>query len=579
MSSIVFKATLVIILVITDLHVLSAADAPTVTTKTGPLRGTVTFATDLPDTPVYSFLGVPYATPPEGELRFQAPRPAQSWTDERDATQYGPHCAQDIDLLFSKFYPVRPPHNTTSEDCLYLNVFTTALGTKETGLPVLVWFHGGGLSFGTGALYPGTALSAHQDLVVVTVNYRLGAFGFLSTGDEHAPGNYGLLDQVEALKWVRDNIQSFGGDPESVTIAGQFGGGVSVSYHLLSPVSSGLFRRAISHSGVATTFPHAEYVKPHNEFVSQAKAVECKRHAKKTEHILECLRSKESDDFVTSRKGEILARCLPSTDGTFLTDSPRNLLKKREFTKVDYLLGVNSAEFGHVLPSLMSTEFGKGKSLKEVTTILIGYANILYGGAKRLAEMHEVLKKEYLSELSRDPREVEKVFTDLQSDTLFIAPTADMADRMAAAGANVYLYEFRHRLSFHRWGTKSSGAEHGDELPLLFGVPFMTFSDPNNSGNELSFTEEEAGLSLDMMAYWGNFVRTGDPSNPAGAPEPRDLPTWPAYTPDVTAYLKLDVTSSADVGLRRRQVTLWNKILPEMADDDATEDKDYKDEL
>ncbi|XP_066288361.1 carboxylesterase 5A-like [Branchiostoma lanceolatum] len=577
MSSIILKAAL-LIPVIT--HRLSAADVPIVTTKNGKLRGTATVSTDLPDKPVYSFLGVPYATPPEGELRFQAPRPAQPWSDERDATRYGPHCAQDIDLLFSKFYPVKPPHNITSEDCLYLNIFTPTLEAQGNGLPVLVWFHGGGLSFGTGALYPGTALSAHQDLVVVTVNYRLGPFGFLSTGDSHAPGNYGLLDQVEALKWVRDNIQSFGGDPGSVTIAGQFGGGASVSYHLLSQVSSGLFRRAISQSGVATSFPHAEYVKPHNEFMSQAKVLGCKRHGKETEQILECLRSKESEDFVKSRKGEILARCLPGTDETFLKDSPRSLLKNGEFTKVDYLLGMNSAEFGHVLPSLMSTEFGKGKSLKEVTTILIGYANILYGGAPRMLEMHEELKKEYLSDLSRDPREVEKVFTDLQSDTLFIAPTTDMADRLAAAGANVYLYEFRHRLSLHRWGAKSSGAEHGDELPLLFGVPFLAFTDPNNAGNELTFTEEETLLSLDMMAYWANFVRTGDPSNPAGAPDTgsRDLPSWPGYTPDVTAYLKLDVTSSADVGLRRRQVTLWNKILPEMADD-VTQDKDSKDEL
>ncbi|XP_035679867.1 carboxylesterase 5A-like [Branchiostoma floridae] len=556
-------------------------DVPVVTTETGKLRGTVTFATDLHDRPVYTFLGVPYATPPENELRFQAPLPAQPWTDERDAAQYGPHCAQDIDLMFSKFYPVRPPHNTTSEDCLYLNVFTTTLESQGTGLPALVWFHGGGLSFGTGALYPGTALAAHQDLVVVTVNYRLGPFGFLSTGDNLSPGNYGLLDQVEALKWVHDNIQSFGGDPGSVTVAGQFGGGASVSYHLLSQASSGLFHRAISQSGVATSFPHAEFNKPHNEFVSQAKSVGCKRFAKKTEKILECLRSTETEDLVKSRKGEILSRCLPCTDGAFLKDSPRNLLKKGEFSKVDYMLGVNSAEFGHVLPSLMSTEFGKGKSLKEVTTILIGYANILYGGAQRLPEMHEELINEYLSELSRDPREVEKIFTDLQSDTLFIAPTTDMADRMAAAGANVYLYEFRHRLSRHRWGTKSSGAEHGDEMPLLFGAPFMTFTDPNNAGNELSFTEEEKSLSLDMMAYWANFVRTGDPSNPVGATDTgsRDLPTWPAYTPDVSAYLKLDVTSSADVGLRRRQVTLWNKVLPEMADDDATQDNDPKDEL
>ncbi|XP_069848430.1 liver carboxylesterase 1-like isoform X3 [Dipodomys merriami] len=205
--------------------------------------------------PVAVFLGVPFAKPPLGSLRFAPPQPAEPWTFVKNTTSYPPMCAQDpvagqivndhltnrkekIPLIFS-------------EDCLYLNIYTPAELTKTSRLPVMVWIHGGGLVVGGASTYDGLALSAHENVVVVTIQYRLGIWGFFSTGDEHSRGNWGHLDQVAALRWVQDNIANFGGNPGSVTIFGESAGGESVSVLVLSPLTKNLFHRAISESGVA----------------------------------------------------------------------------------------------------------------------------------------------------------------------------------------------------------------------------------------------------------------------------------------------------------------------------------------
>ena len=194
---------------------------------------------------VSKFLGIPFAAPPVGDLRMKAPKEPASWKPNvRQAKRHGNICMQKKTLeylvrLFTQNF-------TYSEDCLYLDVYSPNVSQH---LPVMVYIHGGGYEYGSSVTYPGDYL-ALQGVVVVVIQYRLGTFGFLTTGDSAAPGNYGMLDQVAALKWVKDNIKNFGGDPGKVTIFGLSAGGSSVSLHLLSPLSEGLFHQVIAESGV-----------------------------------------------------------------------------------------------------------------------------------------------------------------------------------------------------------------------------------------------------------------------------------------------------------------------------------------
>uniref|UniRef100_A0A671N1P5 Carboxylic ester hydrolase n=1 Tax=Sinocyclocheilus anshuiensis TaxID=1608454 RepID=A0A671N1P5_9TELE len=220
--------------------------------KLGSLRGAF-LTVKGKDTIVNSYLGVPFAKPPVGPLRLVRPQPAEKWDGVRDATKQPPMCIQDrqSSVIELEFLAMDVEIPEVSEYCLYLNIYTPVKPGEDAKLPVMVWIHGGGLSLGSASVYDGSVLSAYHDVVVVLIQYRLGLLGFFSTGDEHAPGNYGLLDQVAALQWVQENIYSFGGDPGSVTIFGESAGGISVSTLILSPLASGLFHRAIAESGTA----------------------------------------------------------------------------------------------------------------------------------------------------------------------------------------------------------------------------------------------------------------------------------------------------------------------------------------
>ncbi|NXX50772.1 SASB hydrolase, partial [Tricholaema leucomelas] len=224
--------------------------APEVTITQGRLKGIQTTVKGT-DRLVNAFLGIPFAKAPVGSLRFSPPEPPEPWNGLRDATSYPPLCPQDLSLLKTaeKNFKEKHPPFRTSEDCLYLDVYSPA-AANEGRLPVMVWIHGGNFIFGGAARYDGSALAAHENVVVVIIQYRLGLLGFFNTGDEHARGNWAFLDQVAALRWIQDNIEHFGGDPGSVTLFGVSAGSCSVFAHILSPLSKGLFHKAISESGI-----------------------------------------------------------------------------------------------------------------------------------------------------------------------------------------------------------------------------------------------------------------------------------------------------------------------------------------
>ncbi|XP_058296360.1 liver carboxylesterase 1 [Hylobates moloch] len=315
--------------------------------------------------PVAVFLGIPFAKPPLGPLRFTPPQPAEPWSFVKNATSYPPMCTQDpkAGQLLSELFTNRKENIPLkfSEDCLYLNIYTPADLTKKSRLPVMVWIHGGGLMVGAASTYDGLALAAHENVVVVTIQYRLGIWGFFSTGDEHSPGNWGHLDQLAALRWVQDNIAGFGGNPDSVTIFGESAGAESVSVLVLSPLAKNLFHRAISESGVALTAVLVKKggVKPLAEQI--AITAGCKTTTSAV--MVHCLRQKTEEELLeTTLKMNFLTLDLQGDpkeshsllatviDGVLLPKTPEELQAERKFHAIPYMVGINKQEFGWMLP-------------------------------------------------------------------------------------------------------------------------------------------------------------------------------------------------------------------------------------
>uniref|UniRef100_G3UD34 Carboxylic ester hydrolase n=1 Tax=Loxodonta africana TaxID=9785 RepID=G3UD34_LOXAF len=303
--------------------------------------------------PVAVFLGIPFAKPPLGSLRFAPPQPAESWSFVKNATSYPPICPIGLCTTHPQVLPrcifrrddlAIHYQQKFSEDCLYLNIYTPADLRRKSRLPVMVWIHGGGLLVGGASMFDGLALSSHEDVVVVTIQYRLGIWGFFSTGDEHSPGNWGLLDQVAALHWVQENIANFGGNPGSVTIFGESAGGASVSVLVLSPLAKNLFHRAISESGVALCVALVK-----NESRSAAEKVATLAGCKTTTSavMVHCLRQKTEEELLeTSLK---MPRAsypfLPIVvDGMLLPKTPEEIMAEKKFNTVPYIVGINKQE-------------------------------------------------------------------------------------------------------------------------------------------------------------------------------------------------------------------------------------------
>ncbi|XP_070551779.1 carboxylesterase 4A-like [Ptychodera flava] len=266
---------------------------PTVEIKSGKLVGkSVDFShkdVDVTRT-LHVFKGIPYAEPPVGDLRFRPPQSKAPWEGVHDATEFGPICIQPPD----QFVDIG---GAQSEDCLFLNIY--APKTAGDLLPVMVWIHGGAFYVGAGSehFYDGTALAAIGDVIIVTFNYRIGAFGFFVTGDEHATGNYGFLDQIEALKWVQENIAAFGGDASRVTVFGESAGSMSAEFLMLSPLADGLFHRAIMQSGTSTmaTYTGTDAALHNRIAHALGEVLGCEKG--NSEELMKCLRTVPAEKF------------------------------------------------------------------------------------------------------------------------------------------------------------------------------------------------------------------------------------------------------------------------------------------
>ncbi|XP_058849595.1 cocaine esterase-like isoform X2 [Acipenser ruthenus] len=407
----------------------------------------------------------------------------------------------------------------------------------------MVWIHGGGLMIGAASQYDGSALAAYENVVVVVIQYRLGILGFLSTNDEHARGNWGFLDQVAALQWVQENIKSFGGDPNSVTIFGESAGGCSVSALVLSPLSSGVFHKAISESGVATI--HSVITsnpQPINPMVVNATGCDYTDSAT----LVKCLREKNDEVFVNASKLHII---LPGTvDGVFLPSTVEEILKEKRFHKVPYLLGINNHEFGWLLPKTMCPpgwEEGMDKEKAIAVLNMLVPVEVLGPG------VNERIAAEYFKD-TEDPVKLRDLFTEMLGDVFMVLPTIIAANYHKEAGVPVYLYEFQHRPSIYKDKRPSFvKADHGDEIGFVFGSCFWN----GQIKVEGTVTEEEMKLCRVMMAYWANFARNGTPNGDG-------LVHWPVYDKN-EEYMALGLEQKNGTKLKGDIMTFLTNLLSE----------------
>jgi para-nitrobenzyl esterase len=471
--------------------------APIVTTGDGAVRGTTAGAVD-------EFLGIPYAAPPTGNLRWRPPQPPAEWGGVRDATQFAPSCPQPP----SPFAPPGP----FSEDCLYLNVYAPSrdadhrlLGGDEGGRPVLVWIHGGGLTEDAARSYDGSKLAA-DGTVVVTINYRLGALGFLAhpalaSRPGGPAGNYGLMDQQAALRWVRDNIARFGGDPRNVTIAGESAGGLSVLAHLVSPGSRGLFATAIIQSGsfALNQRPLADAEAAGEAFAAQAGC---------PDQTAACLRQLPVSDLVSPNFVEIPG----VVDGKVLTEPIGTALAAGQFARVPVLNGTNHDEERIFVTIGLTVSQGTDVPIPEQPVTPGNYQTDIAAALGVPAARAATIAAEYPPAAYPSPA---VAFSTLVGDASFACPALQI-DRLASQRVPTYAYEFNDDNAppvFSGPIIPPPVATHASELQYLFDLPNAPVPTPLSAGQQ--------ALAASMRAAWANFAASGNPAT-------RTVP-WPAF--------------------------------------------------
>ncbi|XP_054140474.1 bile salt-activated lipase-like [Melozone crissalis] len=505
------------------------------------------------------FRGIPFAAPPK---TLEDPQPHPGWDGTLKAKEFKKRCMQ----LKLTQTDVRG-----SEDCLYLNIWVPQ-GRRQvsTKLPVMVYIYGGafllggsqGANFLDNYLYDGEEIAVRGNVIVVTINYRVGPLGFLSTGDENLPGNYGLKDQHMAIAWVKRNIKAFGGDPDNITIFGESAGAASVSLQTLSPKNKGLFKRAISQSGVGLC----------NWAIQRDPLVWAKKLGEKvgcstdnTTVLANCLRHSNPKDLTLSYHMQFTHLPMPVVhtlafspvvDGDFLPDVPEKLFANA--ADIDYLAGVNNMD-GHIFAGVDVPAINR--PLVKVTADQV--YNLIKGLTVDRGEAGANATYNIYTQSWGDKPEqevVKKTVVDLTTDYIFLIPTQVALDLhlQNAKSGKTYSYVFSEpsRMPVYpRW----VGADHADDLQYVFGKPFAT---------PLGYRPKHRTLSKAMIAYWTNFARSGDPNIGHS-----DVPvSWPAYTDKSKYYLDINHKMNRDSvkqDLRSRFVTFWNSVylkLPQVAD-------------
>lgn len=452
----------------------------------------------------FEFLGIPYAAAPVGALRFAAPQAVADWAEERAANAYSSACPQAG--VFAD----------AAEDCLYLNVFTP----KSHGPhPVMVWFHGGAFVFGSGAgTYVPPRLVA-DDVVVVTVNYRLGKLGFTAhpglTAEQGASGSYGIMDQQMALQWVQDNIDAFGGDADNVTIFGESAGGLSVLSHLVSPASAGLFAKAIVQSG---SYSGTQPSMAAAESAGEAFAGQLGCDAATPAEEVECMRSKSVAQILVVPPGTVTPTLRPDV----LPTSVNAALAVGEYSDVPLLMGTNTEEWSYFLASR-----GEANPITALNYQLLLNASVGPANTPTVVGLYPV------SDFNDD---YAALMTAVGTDSVFACNASVQAGSVAATGSQpLFVYEFADRdapspgIVAPSWLTL--GATHASELAYIFGS--------DDSFVLRGATADQVALAGTMSLAWTRFARTGNPSH--------DGFTWVDYGDSAGGMVSLQTPQVEDL--------------------------------
>ncbi|XP_054582941.1 bile salt-activated lipase-like [Eptesicus fuscus] len=508
------------------------------------------------------FKGIPFAAPPQA---LENPQRHPGWQGTLKATDFKQRCLQVTDTQ---------EDTEGSEDCLYLNIWVPQ-GRKEVSqnLPVMIWIYGGGFLMGStqelnvfnNYEFEGEEIATRGSVIVVTFNYRLGPLGFLSTGDAHLPGNYGLRDQHMAIAWVKRNIAAFGGDPNNISIVGESAGGASVSLQTLSPYSKGLIRRAISESGVALA-PWAIQKDPLSWAKGIAKEVGCPLDD--TARMAKCLKVTDPRALTLAYKIPLVGKeypivhyvgLVPVIDGDFIPDDPINLFANA--ADIDYIAGTNNMD-GHLFASVDLPAINIDNKIVTREDFFKLVSKLTFAKGPRGANAtFDLYTASWAQDSSQEAKK--KTVVDLETDVFFLMPTkmAVAQHRASAKSARTYTYLFSHptRNPFYpSW----VGADHTDELPYVFGKPFAT---------PLGYRPQDRTVSRTMIAYWTNFARTGDPNKGHSA-----VPTqWDPYTQENGNYLEINKKmdgQSLKQHLRSSYLQYWTQTyqaLPTVTGDGA----------
>ncbi|XP_006825066.1 uncharacterized protein LOC100375895 [Saccoglossus kowalevskii] len=550
---------LVVLIMATTRH----SDAQQVNTTSGLVQGTTV---QFHNTSVSIYKGIHYAEAPINELRFSSPQPYAYRQGVYNATQFGPSCPQPRDFLYDL------PNDRTEEDCLLLNVYVPETATVNNSLAVMVWIHGGGFVVGQGKIYNAVPLTVYGNIIVVTINYRLGILGSLTTGDELAKGNYAFKDQQLALRWIKDNIGNFHGNPNQITIAGESAGATSVMYQMLSPSNEGLFQRGIAMSTYFTPQSRPHHPPQAAEFyIRVASIVGCYNSTvgdvgaqppppPNSEAILQCLRAVSADDLISAALSiPLLLSKVPYgvvIDDEYFPHSVRTMIEYSDLNKYDLMIGTVDQE-GLVFAINIGPSIAEGLSLETYKVLLQDLSASYTSGVPEAASS---ITQQYTDWDNVDDKNMNRLngYINAAGDIAFCLPSIYFANRHATDSdgtKSTYYYDFKTSVPMSFYGDIATTAGHGDELGYLFY--------DEDSQLYQSTPYRDIQLSRTMIDYWANFVKTGNPNN--GTTEMSV--EWPEYTTEDQKYLEIKHNLSIESNPKKEEMNFWLKYVSTIGED------------